>query len=211
MTEDGRAALTPDELATLEGLLGKLEGQSALLPWPLFRFINEVVATPNVDLLVEDDAGRVLLAWREDPFGTGWHVPGSIIRHRETIADRIDLCAADEFGCDLDVSDRPFAVIQIFDPRGHSVSLCFKARPGGMPGRTIVTEAQSPQPGDLRWFAKMPDNLYPSHEIYREVVSESDPAATGIPVYIQQVQSRETPPTAPGGTIRSDVSLTDGD
>jgi colanic acid biosynthesis protein WcaH len=34
--------------------------------------------------------GRTLLTWRDDEsFGAGWHVPGGIIRYKETAADRI--------------------------------------------------------------------------------------------------------------------------
>ena len=148
--------LTASELRTLEALLGKLGGRGAELPWPLFRFVTEVTATTNVDLLVEDEQKGVLLAWRDDPFGTGWHVPGSIIRHREEIAHRLALCAEDEFGCALDVADGPVALVQIFDDRGHSVSLCFRARLRGQPSKRIRDEHQALEAGDLQWFRTPP-------------------------------------------------------
>jgi hypothetical protein len=72
-----------------EQQIAKLSGHGADLPSPLFRFITEVTATRKVDLLVRDPAKGGLLAWRDDPFGTGGHVPGSIIRHREAVAHRI--------------------------------------------------------------------------------------------------------------------------
>jgi hypothetical protein len=76
-------------------LLARLGGQGANLPTPIFRFVTEVSATANVDLLVHDCEKRVLLAWRNDPFGRGWHIPGSIIRHREDISYCIAACAQD--------------------------------------------------------------------------------------------------------------------
>ena len=69
--------LTADELATLEGLLERLAGPGATLPPPLYRFITEVTATVNVDLLVENRERGVLLAWRDDAHGIDWHMPGS--------------------------------------------------------------------------------------------------------------------------------------
>ena len=134
MTDRTDQALTHEELQTLEALLVRLSGPGAHLPWPLFRFITEVAATPNVDLLVQDPAKGVLLAWRDDPFGTGWHVPGSIIRHREEVDHRIAACARDEFGCDVHTTGRPVALIQIFDDRGHSVSVCVLASLRGNTG-----------------------------------------------------------------------------
>jgi colanic acid biosynthesis protein WcaH len=39
----------------------------------------------NVDLFISDDQGRVLLTWRDDEiFGAGWHIPGGMIRYKET-------------------------------------------------------------------------------------------------------------------------------
>ena len=201
-------ALTDDELRTLEGLLARLSGSGADLPWPLFRFMTLVTATTNVDLLVRDPVRGVLLAWRDDPFGRGWHVPGSIIRHREEIGHRIAACAADEFGCDLDVAARPCALVQIFDDRGHSVSLCFTASLRGAPGRRVVGAADVPEAGDLRWFAAMPDELYPSHLVYRDVVAATGAGQAGIPVFTQHVGRRDAAQSEPGGTIEPGVHLT---
>ncbi len=206
-------ALTEDELQPLEGLLAKLGGRGAELPWPLFRFITEVTATSNVDLLVEDEDKNVLLAWRDDPFGTGWHVPGSIIRHREGFAHRIAMCAQDEFGCELDVVDGPAALVQIFDDRGHSVSLCFRAKLAGVPAKRVCDRDEVPQAGDLRWFGTLPDQLYPSHGVYRNVLLAlwQAPRTGGIPIFTQHVGRRDAAQSSPGGTIDADTSLTEQD
>ncbi len=195
--------LTAEELQVLEGLLAKLSGEGSYLPWPLFRFITEVTATPNVDLVVVDDKKAILMAWRDDPFGSGWHIPGSIIRHREEIAHRILACAAEEFGCELDVVDRPFAIVQIFDDRGHSVSLCFKAKLRGEPGKRVINEDEAPQAGDLRWFVRPPEQLYPSHFVYRDVLvalSRSE-LSNEIQVFTQHVGRRDAAQSFPEGSI----------
>ncbi len=209
MPEQSQDALTESELRTLETLLAKLDGRGADLPWPLFRFITEVAATSNVDLLVEDDEKGVLLAWRDDPFGTGWHVPGSIIRHREEIAHRIAMCAQDEFGCELDVADGPAALVQIFDDRGHSVSLCFRARLRRDPGKRVRDENDAPEAGDLRWFKTPPDQFYPSHRIYGDVLRmlRQNVSSEGIQVFTQHVGRRDAAQVSPEGAISSDIPL----
>lgn len=209
MTEPAGPSLTPDEVATLERLLARVSGCGGDLPWPLFRFVTEVAATSNVDLLVREPGRGLLLAWREDPFGTGWHVPGSIIRHREEIAHRIAACAREELGCEVAVAGAVAAVIEIFDDRGHSVSLVYPARLRGEPGRRVVAPGAVPQPGDLGWFAACPDALYPSHAIYRAVLAALDAGdlAGGARRFTQHVGRRDAAAGPPRGWIGADAPL----
>jgi hypothetical protein len=102
---------------------------------------------------------------------------------------RIAACALDEFGCQVNAADRPVALIQIFDDRGHSVSLCFPATLSGPPGKRVLAETEVPEPGDLRWFSTPPANLYPSHRVYRDVLLalECGELGSGIPLYTQHV------------------------
>ena len=210
VTETGEPALTGEELRTLEAILARLSGRGADLPWPLFRFMTEVMATPNVDLLVQDEAKGVLLAWRDDPFGTGWHVPGSIIRHREEVAHRIAACARDEFGCDVAVGDGPAALVQIFDDRGHSLSLCYRATLRGTPGRRVLQGDETPEAGDLRWFATPPDRLYPSHLVYRDILAALGRGGLGegVALFTQHVGLRDAAQDSPGGIIAPDPART---
>ena len=210
MTSAPKQQLSAQELATLGAILAKLSGSGAELPPLLFRFVTEIVATSNVDLLVQDEEKRVLLAWRDDAFGTGWHVPGSIIRHREEIGHRIRACAEEEFGCDLVVAERPVALIQIFDDRGHSVSLCYTASLRGVLGQRVVEEGDTPQPGSLRWFDVVPGPLYPSHLVYRSVIEalRQGRLGTGIEVFTQHVGQRDTTQASPAGAISADEPLT---
>ncbi|WP_146201815.1 NUDIX hydrolase [Teichococcus aestuarii] len=205
----GEQELSDEELRTLESLLARLSGRGASLPKPLFRFITEVSATANVDLLVRDGEGRVLLAWRDDAFGTGWHVPGSIIRHREDMAHRIEACARDEFGCAVEAAERPVALLQIFDDRGHSISLCYPAMLRGSPGKRIVEPGGTPEAGDLCWFTELPAALYPSHFVYREVLEalEHGQLGEGARLFTQRAGRRGTSQAMPEGVIRDDAPL----
>ena len=209
MTFSDDQRLTNEELRTLESILVKLSGPGADLPWPLFRFITEVTATPNVDLIVQDAERGVLFAWREDPFGTGWHIPGSIIRHREEIAHRISACAHGEFGCEVDVADRPIALVQIFDDRGHSISLCYQARLRGTPSKRVLRGDEPPEAGDLCWFATPPAQLYPSHLVYRDLLEALDQGqlGAGVRLLTQHVGRRDAARTSPEGAIDAAASL----
>jgi ADP-ribose pyrophosphatase YjhB (NUDIX family) len=209
MASNDAHGLTEDELRVLETLLAKFAGVGGDLPWPLFRFVTEVAATANVDLLVRDPDLGVLLSWRDDPFGSGWHVPGSVIRHREEIAHRIATCAADEFGCEVEADERPVALIQIFDDRGHSISICFPATVRGAPGKRILGENDVAEPGDLRWFRAPPSNLYPSHMVYESLLGAlaRGELGTGIQVFTQHVGRRDAAQTTAEGVIAPDVPL----
>lgn len=197
--------LTAEDLQTLENILARLSGRSGDLPAPLFRFITEVTCTPNIDLLVQDEEKGFLLAWRDDAFGTGWHVPGSIIRHREEVAHRISACAREELGCEVDVAERPAALIEIFDERGHALSLCYRARLRGSPARRVVAENQDPEAGDLCWFRALPAGLYPSHIVYRDILEAlGKDQPDGSPrLFTHYAGSRDKAPS-PGGSIGSD-------
>jgi len=68
----------------------------------LFSFFSKIVPMVNVDLLIKDEKGRTLLSWRDDPIhGKGWHIPGGIIRFKETLENRILKVAETEIGLNL--------------------------------------------------------------------------------------------------------------
>lgn len=125
----------------------------------------------NVDLLVKDDNGRSLLAWRNDPFaGQGWHVPGGIVRFQETFEERIRKVAESELGTSINFETTPLALNQIIhkerNTRGHFISLLYKC---SLP--VSFTPLNSGlavgDRGYLQWHDSCPANLITSHEIYR--------------------------------------------
>lgn len=137
---------------------------------PVFDFALKITPMVNVDLSITDGMGRVLLAWREDHHGRGWHMPGGIIRFNEPIHRRIAETARLELGVPVEAEDQPMRVHQFFSPpRGHFISLIFRCRLmqplAADPWRFGV-----PKPGQLGWFTGAPQNLYPAHRAYAEML-----------------------------------------
>lgn len=141
--------------------------------WPdeLFLFVSRITPLINVDLLIRDDRGRTLLTWRSDRFhGPGWHVPGGIIRFKETAADRIRIVAAGELGVPVAFDAAPIFVQESIAPqrhdRGHFISLLYMCRLAGAldPQRQHLPGA--PMPGQWAWHDGCPDNLIPEQAAY---------------------------------------------
>ena len=155
---------------TLTTIADALPDPTQGLSDPVFDFALKITPMINVDLLVLDAASHVLLAWREDPYGQGWHVPGGIIRFNEPMHRRIAETARLELGACVEAEAQPMRVHQFFaPPRGHFISLIFRCRlTEPLPGQLWGSGA--PTPGQLAWFAGAPQNLYPTHRAYAEML-----------------------------------------
>ena len=133
------------------------------LPEDVFLFVSRITPLINVDLLIQDDRGRTLLTWRDDGhFGSGWHVPGGIIRYKETIAERIQACAGEELAVQVSFEPAPIAILEtIVDSRdrGHAISLLFRCRLLGPPDPSRNADAGAPSAGDWRWHEMPPPDL----------------------------------------------------
>ena len=89
------------------------------LPLDLFLIISSLTPIINVDLLIRNEKKQILLAWRNDvPFGNGWHIPGGIIRFKETFHQRIQRVAQLEIGVkSIKYLKRPILISQCFFKR----------------------------------------------------------------------------------------------
>jgi colanic acid biosynthesis protein WcaH len=165
--------LSPRE--NLADLIQKLERELGAdadgMPEELFLFLSRLTPLINVDLLIQDDNGRTLLTWRSDQFyGPGWHVPGGIIRFKETAADRIRMVAKGELGASVEWDAAPILVHESIVPdrrdRGHFISLLYRCRLVGDldPHRRYSPEASSPD--QWSWHASCPDNLIREQRAY---------------------------------------------
>lgn len=147
------------------------------LPDEVFGFALQIVPMVNVDLLVRDDSWRILWAWREDAFGTGWHLPGGIIRFRERWQSRIAEVARIELGAEVSADEHPCRTLQLLDgERGHFLTLLFRCTLRGelQPPRGLIPPDAQPEPEQLCWFDAVPQSLYPAHETYRNWIRTLD-------------------------------------
>ncbi|HYA42707.1 MAG TPA: NUDIX domain-containing protein [Syntrophobacteraceae bacterium] len=144
------------------------------LPDDLFYYISKTTPLVNVDLLIKDEKGRTLLAWRDDQYaGKGWHVPGGIVRFKETFETRLRKVAEAEIGADISFSPAPVAINQMInrncDIRGHFISIlynCFLSSTFLPPNKGLSMNDR----GYLMWHESCPTNLIIWHEIYREYI-----------------------------------------
>lgn len=142
------------------------------LPDELFFYISRVTPLVNVDLLIKDEFGRTLLSWRNDQYaGEGWHLPGGIVRFRETLETRVKKVAETEIGISVDFDPNPIAINQIIrnerEIRSHFISILYKCTLSSafVPENKGLSNTDE---GYLKWHATCPDNLLKFHEIYRK-------------------------------------------
>jgi ADP-ribose pyrophosphatase YjhB (NUDIX family) len=125
-----------------------------------------------VDLLIQDPRTGTLLTWRHDAtYGPGWHVPGGIIRYKETAESRIELTARRELGATVEFDPEPVLVHQAIHPsrreRGHFLSMLYRCRLLGAPAEHLRHAGGAPQPGQWAWHTACPPDLLPEQQHYR--------------------------------------------
>jgi len=160
--------------AAIEILDGYISNPTHGLPDPIFYFVSRLTPLVNVDLLIKDEKGRTLLAMRNDPYaGKGWHVPGGIVRFKETLETRIEKVALTEIGVPVQYDPTPIAINQLIhrdrNVRGHFLSLlyrCFLPSDFVPPNHGLTVD----DAGYLMWHDRCPDNLIVYHEIYRNLI-----------------------------------------
>lgn len=161
-----------------EGLLEQVSDAKTGLPGAVFRLISQLTPLINVDLLINNVQGQTLLTWRDDEFyGPGWHVPGGIIRFKETIAQRIGAVAHLELGCQVSFTPEPLSMREVMAPqrdvRGHFISLLYACTLLGSPAPKLKFSSRMPKNGQWQWHDRCPDNLIAVHEMYRPKIGQN--------------------------------------
>ena len=137
-----------------------------------FLYISSNTPLINVDLFLINELGELLLAWRDDEFcGTGWHIPGGIIRHGETMRERVEITAQKEFGFIPTFEELPCKITEVFlkqKYRDHFISLLYRGKCEKKFIKTVVTPDK---PGDLKWFNYYPGIVY-SQAPYEEYLKD---------------------------------------
>ncbi len=161
--------------SAIELLEAQVKSPSEGLPEELFLFVTSITPMINVDLLIKNDQNQTLLTWRDDGFfSAGWHVPGGIIRYKETLSDRIRAVATSELSVEIEFKSEPLAINQVIHPsrrvRGHFISLLYECKLMNSPDPGLRYENGIPKPGEWAWHDECPDNLIPVHDMYRKFI-----------------------------------------
>lgn len=145
------------------------------LPEEIFFFVSKITPIINVDLLIKNQRGQTLLTWRDDKYyGPGWHIPGGIIRYKETIADRIKAVAKNELGARVKFKKEPIAVNEVIcqkrKERGHFISLLYECKLVSPLDKDLKYKKGIPKAGQWAWHNKCPKNIIPVHKMYKEFI-----------------------------------------
>jgi len=159
-----------DNINSLESYI---EDPSKGLPEEIFRFVTGITPMINVDLLIKNEQKQTLLTWRDDGiYSPGWHIPGGIIRYKETIFDRIGTVAAAELGTKITFKQEPLAINEVIHPsrrlRGHFISLLFECKLIESLNNNIEYVNGVPKQGQWKWHNGCPNNIISVHEMYRK-------------------------------------------
>lgn len=156
----------------LEKVKSYINNPTKGLTHEIFEFVSTLTPMINVDLLIKDRKGRVLLSWRDDICGEGWHIPGGIIRYKESIYDRIKKVAQSELHTEVKFEKCPILINEIIVPndiRGHFISLLYKCY---VPNDYTINNygIHSNQQGYLKWMEDNPGNIvFGQREIYKDI------------------------------------------
>ena len=73
-----------------------------------------------------------MLSWRDDEqCGAGWHFPGGCVRLKETLEQRLHVCAKSELGTDVLCDMKPVLITENIEPkrdmgRTHFISFLYQ-------------------------------------------------------------------------------------
>ena len=150
-----------------------IENAETGLPDEVFSFVSSLTPMVNVDLLVVRE-GKVLLAWRDDGRNLGWHIPGGIVRFKETFDERLQKTALKELGCRVEHDLEPAKISEIrmwYQRRGHFISFLYKC---SVPEDYVIDNhgLSETEDGFLKWFDHEPENIVEGQACYKGVISK---------------------------------------
>ena len=152
-----------------------IENPSEGLPEDIFLFASRITPLVNVDLLIKNDQNQTLLTWRNDGYyPPSWHIPGGIVRYKETMSNRINAVAASELRAKIKFKKEPMAINEVIHPsrtvRGHFISLLYECTLISSLNKNLKYEKGIPKPGEWAWHTKCPNDIIPVHEMYRKFI-----------------------------------------
>ena len=173
------AELKQSDLESLKNIVTEFEGKpSKQLGTELYHLCSALMPSVNVDVMVRNTSG-ILLCWRHDNFyGPGWHVPGGVMRHKETLQERVKAVLIGECGIALgsaDIGD-PYLVSELFHKerciRGHFISMLYV-----LDERQIIENGgalcSAHDRSSMQSFTQAPDNIISQQkEVYGPIIEQ---------------------------------------
>ena len=176
---------------TIKFLEKQISNYSEGLPEEVFLFISRLTPIVNVDLLIKDENGRILLSWRDDQFaGTGWHIPGGIVRFKENLEERLLTVAKTEIGTVVEFDPVPIAINQIVcksNTRGHFISILYRCFVSSkyIPNNKGLSKKDT---GYLMWHESCPKNLVNVHKkIYKKYIENDNSSYFNGRIRLQKI------------------------
>lgn len=141
----------------------------------LYEAVSRLTPSVSVELVIKCPVeNKTLLVWRDDElYGPGWHIPGGVVRFKETLEARALLTLKNELGLVNTKIPKPIGFHEIFnyqrDVRGHFLSVVFKII---LDEPLNAKHEASPKPveGQWKWFSNCPPNLIRNQEALREYI-----------------------------------------
>jgi len=165
------------DMANAIALLDKTAiNPSSGLPEELFLLVSRLTPLINVDLLIKNELGQTLLTWRDDGFyPPSWHVPGGIIRYKETFDKRIKETAKNELGAEVVYEPKPLAINEVIiekrKNRGHFISILYACRLITPLNDESKCQNKAPRKNEWQWHSACPENIISVHKMYKEYIN----------------------------------------
>jgi colanic acid biosynthesis protein WcaH len=142
----------------------------------IFHLVSSITPIINVDLLIQKTNSKktkTLLIWRDDDYYKGWHLPGGVIRFKESIFTRVEIVAKEELGTSLAFISYPIEVIENINPhrniRGHFISLLFHCELKRPPEKSLQNlDLLRPKKNHWYWHASAPPDLLVQQSMYKK-------------------------------------------
>ena len=147
------------------------------LPIDIFKFVSRHTPLLCVDLLIQNDRRQTLMTWRDDVyFGHGWHFPGGVLRHGESLVAHSHLVSQKELQATIRVDPVPIGFMEYFHKtrpeRGHQVIFLLRCRIESPPNPIFrCEEGTYPKPGQWMWHSKEPAELLPVQRCYARILN----------------------------------------
>ena len=139
----------------------------------LFESISRLTPAVSVELIIKSrDQQSTLLTWRDDElYGPGWHIPGGVLRFKETLIERASKTLENELKIKKALFSGPIGFHEIFndqrDVRGHFISVVFAVRlQEELPVNNKAEDRVSI--GQWCWFDECPENLINNQSVLRK-------------------------------------------